>query len=187
MTALIKEEGMKRLGTLASAVAGTAAWLCLACSAAPAAGPRASAAIESRSGSKVTGKAVFTGLPSGATKVEVWIENAAPGVHGIHLHEKGDCSAPDASSAGPHFNPSGNPHAGPADAKHHAGDWGNITVGADGKGHLEITTDMLTVEPGPNSVVGRAVVFHDKPDDLKTQPTGDAGGRLGCGVVGMGS
>ncbi len=79
--------------------------------------------------------------------------------------------------------PAGNPHAGPDAAKHHNGDWGNITVGADGKGHLEITTDMLTVKPGPDSVVGKAVVFHDKPDDLKSQPSGDAGGRFGCGVV----
>ncbi len=174
---------MRRIGTFASFAAGAAAILSLAAFAAPEAAPRATATIESRSGSKVTGKAVFTELPSGATKVEVWVENAAPGVHGIHLHEKGDCSAPDASSAGPHFNASGNPHAGPADAKHHNGDWGNITVGADGKGHLEITTDMLTVKPGPSSVVGKAVVFHDKADDLKTQPSGDAGGRFGCGVV----
>ena len=105
---------------------------------------KATTTIESKSGSKVTGKAVFTELASGGVKVEVWIENATPGTHGIHLHEKGDCSAPDATSAGPHFNPSGNPHAGPADSKHHNGDWGNITVGADGKGHLEITSDMLT-------------------------------------------
>lgn len=175
---------MRRIGILASAgvvlglglfgIAGRA-------DAADAA--KATAAIESRSGSKVTGKAVFTELPSGGTKVEVWIENATPGTHGIHLHEKGDCSAPDAASAGPHFNPAGNPHAGPADSKHHNGDWGNITVGADGKGHLEMTSDMLTVKPGPNSVVGKAVVFHEKADDLKSQPSGDAGGRFGCGVV----
>ena len=106
------------LGTAGRAVAADAA--------------KATAAIESRSGSKVTGKAVFTELPSGGTKIEVWIENATPGTHGIHLHEKGDCSAPDAASAGPHFNPAGNPHAGPADSKHHNGDWGNITIGADG-------------------------------------------------------
>jgi superoxide dismutase, Cu-Zn family len=179
---------MRRMGSLA-AVAATAlvlgalglagrAW------AADATNPvAAQTTIEPRSGSKVTGKAVFTELPSGGTKIEVWIENATPGTHGIHLHEKGDCSAPDASSAGAHFNPSGNPHAGPADPKHHNGDWGNITIGADGKGHLEMTSTMLTVKPGPNSVVGKSVVFHEKADDLKSQPSGDAGGRLGCGVV----
>jgi superoxide dismutase, Cu-Zn family len=175
---------MRRIGLLAAA-AGTALIFGVfgVGRAAAADGAKAQTTIESRSGSKVTGKAVFTELPSGGVKVEVWIENATPGTHGLHLHEKGDCSAPDASSAGPHFNAAGNPHAGPTDAKHHNGDWGNIQVGADGKGHLEVTTDMLTVKPGPNSVVGKAVVFHEKADDLKTQPSGDAGGRFGCGVV----
>ena len=175
---------MRRIGILASAgVVLALGLLGTAGRAAAADAAKATATIESRSGSKVTGKAVFTELPSGGTKVEVWIENATPGTHGIHLHEKGDCSAPDAASAGPHFNAAGNPHAGPADAKHHNGDWGNITIGADGKGHLEMTSDMLTVKPGPNSVMGKAVVFHEKADDLKSQPSGDAGGRFGCGVV----
>ncbi len=178
---------MRRIGNLAASagialVAGALGAMGLARPAAAADAATANAAIESRSGSKVTGKAAFTELPAG-TKIEVWIENATPGVHGIHLHEKGDCSAPDASSAGAHFNPSGNPHGGPAEEKHHNGDWGNITVGADGKGHLSVTSAMLTVKPGPNSVVGKAVVFHEKADDLKSQPSGDAGGRYGCGVV----
>ena len=175
---------MRRIGSLAAAAAAALVLVALgACKSAAPDGAVAQAIIEPRSGSKVTGRATFTDLAAGGTKVEVWVENATPGTHGIHLHEKGDCSAPDASSAGPHFNPAGNPHAGPSDAKHHNGDWGNIIVGADGKGHLEETTDMLTVKPGPNSVVGKAVVFHEKADDLKTQPSGDAGGRFGCGVV----
>ena len=142
----------------------------------------AKAAIESKGGSKVTGRAVFTEVPGG-TKVEAWIENATPGTHGLHIHEKGDCSAPDAASAGGHFNSAGNPHAGPTDKARHNGDFGNVEVGADGKGHLEMTTDMLTVAPGPNSVVGKAIVFHEKADDLKSQPSGNAGGRFGCGVI----
>lgn len=174
---------MRRATIRTAALAAAASLMGMAGLAAPPDAAKATAAIESKSGSKVTGKAVFTELPSGGVKVEVWIENATPGVHGIHLHETGDCSAPDAKSAGAHFNPAGNPHAGPADAHRHNGDWGNITVGADGKGHLDVTTDMLTVKPGPNSVVGKAVVFHEKADDLKTQPSGDAGGRFGCGVV----
>jgi Cu-Zn family superoxide dismutase len=148
-----------------------------------AAGDKATATIESKSGSKVTGKAEFTELASGGTKVEVWIENATPGSHGLHLHEKGDCSAPDATSAGGHFNASGNPHAAPTEKARHNGDLGNIEVGQDGKGHLSITSDLLTVGPGPNSVKGKAVVFHEKTDDMKTQPTGNAGARYGCGVV----
>jgi Cu-Zn family superoxide dismutase len=176
---------MKRFGFFASAaLAGTALITCASLAAPPDAAPAsAKATIESRSGSKATGRAVFTELPSGGVKVEVWIENAAPGSHGLHLHEKGDCSAADASSAGAHFNAAGNPHAGPADKARHNGDLGNIEVGADGNGHLEITSDLLTVKPGPNSVVGKSVVFHEKADDLKTQPSGAAGGRFGCGVV----
>jgi Cu-Zn family superoxide dismutase len=184
---------MRKLGYLAAAVvAGSAAltaanvWAASAATA-PAAPPdapaTAKATIESKSGSKVTGRAVFTEQPSGGVKAEIWIENAAPGTHGLHIHEKGDCSAADGTSAGGHFNAAGNPHAAPADKARHNGDLGNIEVGADGKGHLEITTDLLTVKPGPNSVVGKAVVFHEKADDLKTQPTGAAGGRFGCGVV----
>jgi superoxide dismutase, Cu-Zn family len=175
---------MTKTGILATAGFAVGAALAVAAaSAAPPDAAKATATIESKSGSKVTGKAVFTELPSGGTKAEVWIENATPGTHGLHIHEKGDCSAPDAASAGAHFNPAGYPHAGPADAKHHNGDFGNIEIGADGKGHLEITSNMLTVKPGPNSVVGKSVVYHEKIDDLKTQPSGDAGGRYGCGVI----
>lgn len=180
MSALKEEREMTR--TSFFVVYGMAASLSAALLASSDA-PKAAAVIESKSGSKVTGKAKFTELASGGTRAEIWIENATPGIHGLHVHEKGDCSAPDASSAGAHFNASGNPHAGPQDAKHHNGDFGNITIGADGKGHLEITSDLLTVKPGPNSVVGKSVVFHEKTDDLKSQPSGDAGGRLGCGVI----
>ncbi len=144
---------------------------------------QAKAKIESKSGSTVTGTATFTELATGGVKVHVHIEHAPPGTHGLHIHEKGDCSDPKAASAGGHFNPGGMPHAGPMDMKRHAGDLGNIEIKPDGTGDLEITSDMLTVKAGPNSVVGRAVVFHEKADDLKTQPTGDAGGRLGCGVI----
>jgi superoxide dismutase, Cu-Zn family len=176
---------MKRWNILGAGVGAAAAVALLAGFAAvpPDPTPTAKATIESRSGSKVTGKAVFTELPSGATKVEVWIENASPGTHGLHIHEKGDCSAPDGASAGGHFNAAGNPHAAPTEHAHHNGDLGNIEIGADGKGHLELTSDLLTVKPGPNSVVGKAVIFHEKADDLKTQPTGAAGARFGCGVV----
>jgi superoxide dismutase, Cu-Zn family len=145
--------------------------------------PTALAIIESRSGSGVTGKVIFTQLPSGQTKAEVWIQNATPGMHGLHIHDKGDCSAPDANSAGGHFNPSGNPHAAPTEKAHHNGDFGNIEIGADSKGHTVITSDMLTVTPGPNSVVGKSVIFHEKADDLTTQPTGNSGARFGCGVI----
>lgn len=150
-----------------------------------AANPTALAIIESKSDSKVTGKAIFTQLSNGKTRVVVTISGATPGMHGLHIHEKGDCSAPDATSAGGHFNAAGNPHAAPTDAKRHNGDLGNIKIGSDGKGKLTIETDMLTVTEGPNSVVGKSVIFHEKADDMTTQPTGNAGARYGCGVVAL--
>jgi Cu-Zn family superoxide dismutase len=142
----------------------------------------AKAMLEPRSGSTVTGQATFTEGPDGV-RIVVQVEKAPPGLHGLHIHEKGDCSDPEAKSAGGHFNPTGMEHAGPMAEKHHAGDLGNIEVKADGTGTLEITSKMLTVKAGPNSVVGRSVIFHEKEDDLKTQPTGNAGGRLACGVI----
>jgi Cu-Zn family superoxide dismutase len=187
----VKEERMNtRRGTLAAAAVAAAGLFALAGCAStprPAAGPQARATIEPRSGSNVRGWATFTDRSTGGVAVVVHIENAPPGTHGLHVHEKGDCSAPDASSAGGHFNPGGMPHAGPSATQRHAGDLGNITIESNGTGHLEMVSDLLTVRPGPNSVVGKAVIFHEKADDLTTQPTGNAGGRLGCGVAQMGT
>ena len=166
-----------------SAAAALALSGCASSAPAAAEGPRARAAIEARSDSTVTGTATFTELSTGGVKVHVHIEKAPPGTHGLHIHEKGDCSDPKAVSAGGHFNPGGMPHSGPMDMKRHAGDLGNIEIKADGTGDLDITSDLLTVKAGPNSVVGRSVVFHEKADDFKTQPTGNAGGRFGCGVI----
>lgn len=143
---------------------------------------QAKATIEARSGSTVTGTATFTEFANGV-KVVVHLEQAPPGTHGLHIHEKGDCSAPDAMSAGAHFNPAGNPHAGPLDKARHNGDFGNIEIGQDGKGHRELVDDLVTVRPGPTSVVGKSVIFHEQTDDLKTQPAGNSGARLGCGVI----
>ena len=146
------------------------------------AGPTATAAIEGRSGSPLTGTATF--VQNGDTvHVTVDVANAPEGVHAVHLHEKGDCSAPDATSAGGHFNPSHAEHGSPDASMHHAGDFGNMTVGEEGRGHLELDSTMLTVLAGDRSVIGRAIVVHAKEDDMRTQPTGNAGGRIGCGVV----
>ena len=108
-----------------------------------------------------------------------------PGVHGFHVHETGDCSAaePAFAKAGGHFNPESHPHAGPDSAARHAGDLGNLEVAADGTGSLDTMTTELTLSPGANSVIGKALIFHEGADDFTTQPTGNAGGRLACGVV----
>jgi Cu-Zn family superoxide dismutase len=142
----------------------------------------ARAAIEARSGSGLSGTAIFT-EKDGGVELVVDVAGAPPGPHAVHLHEKGDCSAPDATSAGGHFNPDNSPHGAPDAEHHHAGDFGNMTVGEDGKGHLAITTNRLTVKAGANSVVGHAIIVHASADDMTTQPTGNAGGRIGCGVV----
>ena len=142
----------------------------------------AGATIEARSGSALQGEAMFTEV-EGGVKIVVTVRGAPAGTHAVHIHEKGDCSAPDAKSAGPHFNPDGHSHGGPTDAQHHAGDLGNMEVGADGSGTVEITSSGLSLGDGPRSVVGRAVIVHEKADDFVTQPTGNAGGRIGCGAI----
>ena len=147
----------------------------------PMPGGKATAAIEGRSGSTLTGSAEF--VTHGARMmITVSVKGAAPGVHAVHIHEKGDCSAPDATSAGGHFNPGGHQHGAPDAKEHHAGDLGNMTVGADGTGSVMVHSDELTLE-GPNSILGRAIIIHEKSDDFVTQPTGNAGGRIGCGVI----
>ena len=142
----------------------------------------AHATLSGVAGSHLTGTVSFTETSEGVDIV-VAVEHAPPGVHGFHLHEKGDCSAADFTSTGGHFNPTGTAHGAPDAAAHHAGDYGNLTVGEDGKGELKLHSTMLTVADGPNSVRGRGVILHEKADDLTTQPTGAAGGRIACGVV----
>ncbi len=117
------------------------------------------------------------------THVIANVTGLTPGKHGFHIHGIGDCSAPDATSAGPHFNPQNRKHGAPDASEHHAGDLGNIEANAQGRGRLNWTVDFLTVADGPNSVVGKSVIVHTQADDLQTQPTGNAGARLACGVI----
>jgi Cu-Zn family superoxide dismutase len=118
----------------------------------------------------------------GGVRVSGQVTGLTQGSHGFHVHEKGDCSAADFTSAGGHFNPSGDPHAGPTDAKRHVGDMGNIEADKDGVADINYLDPKLSFE-GASSVVGKGVIVHANPDDLKTQPTGNAGGRVACGVV----
>lgn len=141
----------------------------------------AKAVISGTAGSTLKGTATFTEV-DGGTRVVVEVEGAPPGDHAVHLHQTGDCSAADFSSAGGHFNPDGHAHGKPGEGEHHPGDFGNMTVAADGTGKLELVADELTVAAGKYSVVGKSIIVHDKPDDFG-QPTGNAGGRIGCGVV----
>lgn len=104
--------------------------------------------------------------------------------HGFHIHEKGDCSAPDASSAGGHFNPTGQPHGDVNSVAHHAGDMMNIKADADGTAQVDDTAKGVTIgDSSANDIVGKAIVLHEKSDDYKTQPSGDSGARIACGVI----
>ena len=146
----------------------------------------AEAPLEARAGSALMGRAVFSRLHDGRIRLVVEVGGVEPGLHAAHIHEHGDCSDPKAASAGGHWNPTSKPHGswGQADGNFHLGDLGNIEVGADGKGRLEIVTDLWTVGGGgANDVVGRSIIVHAKPDDFTTQPTGDAGDRIGCGAI----
>ena len=147
-------------------------------------GKFASAKLESKSGSKVWGSVSFRELGS---KVEVRadVRGLPPGGQfGFHVHEKGDCSAPDAMSAGGHFNPGGKPHAHPDKTpERHAGDMSNLRSDGEGNAVYSFETTLLTVNPGPTSVVGRAVVVHANPDDYTSQPAGNAGPRIACGLI----
>lgn len=143
---------------------------------------KAEATLTSRADLTVSGMVVFTEEGDSVTIV-AHIEGAPSGVHGLHIHEFGDCSSDDFKSAGGHFNPTGAIHGGPEDEERHAGDLGNIEIGDNGAGHLELTSDMITLGVGENSVIGKGVILHEKADDLVSQPTGAAGSRLACGVV----
>lgn len=132
----------------------------------------------------LSGTVTFTEGADGVA-IAAHIEGAPAGDHGFHIHEVGDCSADDFTSSGGHFNPAGVDHAGPEAESHHAGDLGNVTVGEDGMAHHELSSSLITLGEGENSIVGRAVVLHENADDLTSQPTGAAGGRIACGVIAL--
>ena len=131
----------------------------------------------------VTGVVTFT-QEAGGVHVVARVQGAKPGTHGFHLHAGGSCDAPDFKSAGDHFNPGSTAHGDPAAAPHHAGDFGNVEVGADGTGRLELTSADLSIGGGgANDILGKTVIFHQGKDDFKTQPSGNSGPRVACGVV----
>ena len=131
----------------------------------------------------VNGIVTFTKLPEGI-KVTSHITGLTPGKHGFHIHEFGDCSSDDGTSAGGHFNPTQMIHGAPIDSLRHSGDFGNITADSTGTAIMEWVDPVISFD-GPNSIIGRAVIVHVAEDDLKTQPTGAAGARVACGVIGV--
>ena len=131
---------------------------------------------------KVKGTVEFKEV-DGGIEVTANIEGLSKGNHGFHIHEKGDCSAPDAMSAGGHFNPTNMKHGAPDAEEHHEGDLGNITADKSGKGTVTVTLKGATLGEGDTSIAGKGFINHAKADDMKTQPTGNAGDRVACGTI----
>jgi Cu-Zn family superoxide dismutase len=154
------------------------------CSAMPgASGPTASTVLIPKSGSQVSGTIRFA--PAGErVRVTGTITGHKAGRAGFHIHEKGDCSANDAMSAGGHFNPAQHKH-GATPLTGHAGDLGNVTFDASGRASIDVVVEGISLDStAANGIIGRAVVVHAQEDDLQTDPTGNAGARVACGVIG---
>jgi Cu-Zn family superoxide dismutase len=166
---------MKQLGILSVSL------LLLASCASMGSGPSATATLTPTTGNTAAGTVTLT-QGNGVVEVTVNLTGVPEGVHGFHIHEKGDCGD-NGNAAGGHFNPMGTAHGAPSMDPHHAGDFGNVTADANGRVSTSFTTRSVTLDSASTSAVGHAIILHANPDDLATQPTGNAGGRIACGVV----
>jgi len=146
-------------------------------------GEKATANLQPTKGSNVRGTANF--VQSGSkVRVSANITGLRPnGEFGFHIHEAGDCSSGDGMSAKGHFNPYGKPHGQHSSPERHAGDMPSLKSDASGNANVSFDLDVITVAPGPASIVGRGLIVHVQPDDFKTQPTGNAGARSACAVI----
>lgn len=142
------------------------------------------AVIQPTQGHKARGVVTFTKVEHGV-RIVADLQGLTPGTHGFHIHEYGDISDPKARSCGSHFNPHKAAHGSPSSKSHHLGDLGNIQASPSGNAHLEIIVDGDFSLSGENSIIGRSVVVHQDPDDLKSQPAGNSGARVGMGVIGV--
>lgn len=150
---------------------------------AAAATPKATAKLDPTKGNTANGAVTFT-QQGDKVRMTGSVSGLKPGQqHGFHLHEKGDCSSGDGLSAGGHFNPQGKPHGAPSGSEHHAGDFPALRADSYGNASIDALVDAITVTDGPNSVVGKGLIVHRDADDYQTQPTGNSGPRIACGVV----
>jgi Cu-Zn family superoxide dismutase len=163
--------GLIAIGTLFAGCAGMAP-----------SGPSAVADLAPTAGNTAKGTVTFT-QKGDKVAVVASVSGLAPGNHGFHVHEKGDCSAPDGTSAGGHFNPMGKPHAQPTTMDRHAGDMPMLAADSAGNATFTAELDVITVGGGVTDVIGKSVIVHKDPDDFKTQPTGNSGARVACGVI----
>lgn len=141
-------------------------------------------AFETKSNSGVTGNAVFT-EKDGEVVLTAKLSGLKPGEHAIHIHEKADCSAADASSAGGHWNPTFKKHGKWGVGEYHKGDIGNFTADEKGNGTISFKTNEWCIGCGDatKDILGKGLIVHDKPDDFVTQPTGNAGARVACSAI----
>jgi Cu-Zn family superoxide dismutase len=164
--------------------AAAATALMAGCQTTPDEGPRASAALQPTKGNKTIGEATFEQTGDNKVRVIIFAQDLKPDQeHGFHIHEAGDCSSGDGMSAKGHFNPLGKPHGHPSSAERHAGDLPSLKADKGGRAKLDVTVEGITLRQGPTNIVGRGLIIHADPDDFKTQPTGNAGARLACGVI----
>ena len=162
--------------------AAAATVLLVACQTMPPEPPRATAQLKPTPGNKTIGEATFE-QTGGKVRVVVFVQGLKPGQeHGLHIHEGADCSG-DAMGAKGHFNPFGKPHGRFGGSDRHAGDLPPLKANNKGRANVQVDADIITVTSGPGSIIGRALVVHAGPDDFKTQPHGNAGARLACGVI----
>jgi superoxide dismutase, Cu-Zn family len=146
--------------------------------------PAVKAELKDSQGNRV-GTATFQSSKAGV-KVVVKVSGVSPGKHGLHIHAVGKCDPPGFTTAGGHFNPGGRQHGRLNPSGRHGGDLPNITVGKDGKGQLTYTAKGVTLGEGPSSLLGpegTALVLHAGEDDEKTDPAGNSGARIACGVI----
>lgn len=146
---------------------------------------RAVAVIHPTEGNDISGTVSFT-QDSAGIAIEANVSGLEPmSKHGFHIHQYGDCTADDGTSAGGHYAPDGNEHGEPGPYTH-AGDLGNLVANEDGEGNLILNSQDITLN-GPKSIIGRGIIVHANADDLESQPSGAAGPRIGCGVIGIAS
>lgn len=143
---------------------------------------KAQAVLKSAAGAKIKGIIHFT-EEDGKMKIETLVDGLKAGPHGFHIHETGDCSKADFTSAGGHFNPTHGEHGSMSSAKKHVGDLGNLIANNKKKANTTIIVEGMTMKPGADSIIGKAVVIHKDKDDLKSQPAGNSGARIACGVI----